>query len=369
MYTHRKLKIIFSNYDSIGNPFYSGGGAYAIWELAKRLSPKYDVTIVAGAFPRSVNRTEEAVRFIYIGYPRFGSKLSQIVFQLLLPIFINRIESDVWFESFTPPLSTAFLPIFTRKKVVGLVHFLSGEEMLRKYKLPFFLIERFGLKTYKHFISLSSYWKSKIRNSNSKADIAIIPNGLDITLPKIENSSGKYILFIGRIDIKQKGLDILLAAFDKIKDKINYKLVIAGSGVKSEQDKLKQLISNLNLSRWVDCIGRVEKNEKIKAYRDSLFAVLPSRYETFSLSALEVMGLGLPLVIFDIPGTSWIPAECCVKVPAFDEDKLAEMMLVLTKNQKLREEKGRIAYQYSRKFSWEKIASLYDRYIQRLMKN
>ena len=41
-----KRRIIFSNYDDPKNPFYGGGGARAIHEVAKRLAVRHDVKII-----------------------------------------------------------------------------------------------------------------------------------------------------------------------------------------------------------------------------------------------------------------------------------------------------------------------------------
>jgi len=42
------MKIIISNYDSVKNPYYGGGGATAIHEIASRLTKKFEVTVLTG---------------------------------------------------------------------------------------------------------------------------------------------------------------------------------------------------------------------------------------------------------------------------------------------------------------------------------
>jgi len=64
----------------------------------------------------------------------------------LLPAAARRIGHELWIESFTPPFSTSFVPLFARGPVVGFAQNPSGREMSHRYKLPFFLIERFGLR-------------------------------------------------------------------------------------------------------------------------------------------------------------------------------------------------------------------------------
>lgn len=365
---NKRIRLVFSNYDDTKNPYYGGGGAKAIHEVAKRLSHTYDVTVLTGNYPRAVNEITDNVKYVRVGHAYLGAKLGQLVFQFLLPFYVRKLSFDVWLESFTPPFSTAFLQLFTSKKVIGLVHFLSGEEMLRKYKIPFLLIEYAGLKTYKYFITVTQILKDKLRNANKHASITVIPNGIDTSfLRRKTKRIGKYIFFIGRIEVEQKGLDILLRVYQKIHMKISYSLIIAGSGLRTEEEKLQNLITSYHLEKHVKWIGRVEGAKKETLYRNASIVVLPSRYESQSLSVLESMSFGLPVIIFSIAGASWVPNKCCFKVTPFDEGKLEKTIVTVIKDKRLREKKARKAYTFAKKFNWELIAHQYDQYIQQVL--
>ena len=159
-------KIIISNYDDVKNPFYGGGGAYAIHELAKRLSSDFDVTVVTAKYPHSKNEIMDGVWYERIGISNAGPKIGQFIFYFLLFFYFKFKKFDLWMENFTPPFSTNFLQLFTKKPVVGLVYMLVGEDMKRKYKLPFDLIEKIGIKTYKYFITPTEFAKKKILQIN-----------------------------------------------------------------------------------------------------------------------------------------------------------------------------------------------------------
>ena len=49
--------------------------------------------------------------------------------------------------------------------------------------------------------------------------------------------------------------------------------------------------------------------------------VMPSRFETFGLAALEGMSFGKPVVHFDLPALRWMDGD--VRVPPFDVFGLA----------------------------------------------
>lgn len=363
-YLNKKKKIIFSNYDDIKNPFYGGGGAYVVHELAKRLTQEFDVTVVTGKYPGSKNEMIDRVKYERIGLEKVGPKLSQFVFYFMLFFYFKSKKFDIWMENFTPPFSTNFLQLFTKKPVVGLVYMLVGEDMRRKYKLPFDFIEKMGIKTYKYFITPTESAKEKILQINPSATVNFIPNG--IIIKKVGSKNDKKtgnILYIGRIEINQKGLDLLLKAFSGIINETDCGLLIAGSGAPGDLKMLNKLIEDLGIKNRVRLLGKVTGKAKEELYVNSIFTVIPSRFETFSMVALESLAYGSPIISFDIDGLRWIPKGSIVKVRPFDEKALAEAMLSLIKDSTQREKMKLIGTKYALANTWEKIVKSYKDYI------
>ena len=358
-----KLKIIFSSYDDLKNPYYAGGGALAIHEIAKRLAVKCEVVVITGKYPGSKDEKIDGVMYRRIGTSFLGAKLDQLTFQICLPILVLTEKYDVWFESFTPPFSTNFLQIFSKKPVIGIVNMLSGEDMKRKYKLPFEIIEKAGLKSYKYLITSSAATKKMIKKINPKAEIITIPHGVDKISKSETPSKKRHILFMGRVEVNQKGLDLLLDAYSKIIDDVGYPLYIAGIGEKKEVSKLKKTIDSLNLSHKVKLLGRITGEEKVKAYRDSLFVVIPSRFETFSLVALEAMAHRRALISFDIKGLSWVPETCRMTASPFNIKSLSQAIFKLSNNLPLSKQLGTHGQHYAQKYSWENSAKQYKEFI------
>lgn len=356
-----KRTISISSYDDTNNPFYAGGGSVAVHEIAKRLSESNRVIVYTGRYPESKNVKVEGVEYRRIGVSFGGPKFGQLIYHLTLPYFVLTGKYDLWIESFTPPISTSFLQLFTKKPVVGLVHMLSGEDMKRKYKLPFNLIENVGLKTYKRFIVLTTDTKNKILNINKKADIEVIPNGVNI--PKKKNTGSDYILFMGRIEVNQKGLDLLLNAFKKVRKGSDIKLQIAGSGTDKEVQKLKSIIAKLRLHNSVKYLGRVSGKKKDKVFREAQLMIMPSRFETFPICALEALSYELPIVTFDIDGLGWLSDECAVKVNAFSEEEMSEAILKLLKSPSLRKKMRKAGRKFVGNYTWDKVYKKYLKFL------
>lgn len=357
-----KKHIIFTTYDSIGNPYYNGGGAHAIHEIARRLSKFYKITVIAGSYPGAKNQQRDGVAYHYHGY-RFSPRLSQLSYIITLPFFVRKLKPNLIIESFTPPFSISHLPLRVKAPVVGLVHMLSGRDMERKYHLPFTWIENMGLNWYRHFIVLSTYWQDVIRSVNNAANFYVIPNAVDIARHSFK-SKDKYILFLGRIEINQKGLDLLFSAWDQLKSPI--KLIIAGSGSDDEVSSLKESINQLKNRSSVQYVGHVEGMLKSKLMSSAVATVIPSRYETFSMTALESLAHSTPIICFDIPGMDWISPSSVLRAKSFDPKSLATCIRRLSTNPSLRSKLSKSALEESKKYNFKNTLKQYRQVIEDL---
>ena len=82
-------------------------------------------------------------------------------------------------------------------------------------------VEQFYPGLHNRFIFVSDITKKKIMQRVKRRVISchVIPNGIDEELLKIDPQEEEYILFLSRIDIYTKGLDLLVKAFANISRK------------------------------------------------------------------------------------------------------------------------------------------------------
>jgi glycosyltransferase involved in cell wall biosynthesis len=291
-----------------------------------------------------------------------------LFFHFGLPGFVRQGGFDLWIESLTPPFSTAFLQKFTKKPVVVLTQNLPGHAMAAKYRLPFHLVERLGLKTYRYAIALSEPIRARLLRENPRMQIAVIPNGVDPALIRQSvTPRGEYVLSLGRIDIRQKGLDLLLAAFQLAAPRCNVPLAIAGSGIPSQEDLLRRRIRELGLSSRVRLLGRVSGQEKSEAFSRALFLVMPSRFEGFPLTLLEAFCWRLPAILFNVPELAWLPDECCLKIPPFDIPAFATGITTLVNDHSRRERMAATAKTWAQSFGWDSLAARYAEFLNSIL--
>ena len=122
--------------------------------------------------------------------------------------------------------------------------------------------------------------------------------------PTIEFSTPedrRDIAFLGRLDIFQKGLDLMLSAYQIYRDRYGgeARLVLIGPPVNDSQSRLEQLCEELSLKLGDEVIitGRVPEEKKLGLLAHSRVYLQLSRFEGFGLSVAEALALGLPVVI------------------------------------------------------------------------
>ncbi|MFT5367929.1 MAG: glycosyltransferase involved in cell wall biosynthesis [Candidatus Latescibacterota bacterium] len=132
---------------------------------------------------------------------------------------------------------------------------------------------------------------------------------------------------VGRLS-PQKGFDVLLNAMPAVLAKIpNARLVISGDG--PEEEALKSQCKDLQIENQVDFLGwRSDIPALLQAF--DLF-VLPSRYESFPISILEVMAASKPIVATHVDGIpeSVSEGKTGLLVPSEDPVMLADAIATL----------------------------------------
>ena len=192
----------------------------------------------------------------------------------------------------------------------------------------------------------------------------IIPQFKETANLKKEKSN-YTIIFLGRLDKKQKRPHLLIEAFGKInKDFPNWRIDIWGGVVdKKYYNKLKKMISKYKIEKKVKLCGTTNEINSVLMNSD-IFA-FPSAYEGFGLSLGEAMSAGLPCVGF----------KTCIAVNELIVDNetgilcddgvmgFAEGLKKLMQDQEKRIILGTAAKEEMKKFAAEKIWDEWDRLI------
>jgi len=155
--------------------------------------------------------------------------------------------------------------------------------------------------------------------------IVILENA--IPDPKVENKtlSKDYLkfLFLGHLE-QEKGIDILITAFSKLKDK-NWHLTIAGSG---DTHKYKKVAKELDILDKMEFTGTISHKEVQELLKSADIFVFPYLFETFPIFVIEAMAYKLAVISTSV---SMIPefaidGENSLIVPPNDVDELTKAL-------------------------------------------
>lgn len=333
----------------------SGGGSHRTHEVNRRLADRYDITVVTAGWPGAEDRVEDGVRYVHAGLG-VGYAPSILSYFMAIPFVLRRHDADLIVEDFAAPISSALAPLWTDRPVVALVQWLNAREKSRQYKLPFFLIEEVGVRMHDRFLVVSEDLGGRIREMNPDARIDVVGNGVDPAAFAVTSEPSDQVVFLGRLEMAQKGVDLLLEAFSRIVDEVCSDLVLIGEG--PDRRRLERTAERLGISQRVRFVGRLEGTEKFRALASAAVVAMPSRFETFGIVAAEAMACGTPVVAFEIPCLrSVVGPDAGILVEPFDVTAFAEGLRGLLQDRERREEMGRAGRRHARRFDWDEVAA------------
>jgi D-inositol-3-phosphate glycosyltransferase len=174
----------------------------------------------------------------------------------------------------------------------------------------------------------------------------------------------KYILFFGQIK-KVKGLDVLLKAFAKIKNK-QVKLIIAGKPWEDDFSYYQELINELNIeNKLVKFIEYIESDKRDMLFSISDFTVLPYKEIYQSGVLLMAMSNNIPVIASGLePFNEVISDNNGLLFKKEDPFDLSEKIEFALNHPEIMTKSAKNAFcLMSNEYSWNKIAKQYNKLI------
>ena len=308
---------------SVSDLKYYGGGEKDIIGLANMLCNSYDITLF---YPEGKENFRVDIKYIrkildkkiklskYKCFELNSSKdfvplnFRGIQFLLSLKRFdvIYSMNQSIILNTFILHISKYYgirfifgihTPYFFRKKPIKGNFFKNNTiKYYSKIRLHFIAnLEnaRIQNSTDKKFLKQFGY-RGKIYN--------IPPHIFDDEPKKVATNKKEFIaLFVGRLSIEQKGIDLLKDIIDlTLKKENGIKFYIAGSGEEGESIVKTLATTYKDNVKW---FGFVSDKELKNMYNKSSLFIFPSRGENFGISLAEAQTYGLPAVAYNVMGS------------------------------------------------------------------
>ena len=250
-----------------------------------------------------------------------------------------------------------------------------------------FFLGKIALKNMAGIVTVSGKLKSYYLKllENPRLNIKVIRGGVDTSLfnpnvvpseelTNIKKKGNILVGYIGNFRYYQ-GLDFLIKAAYKLKEK-NFHFVLLGGETVQDREKMKKKIKNNSLQENVSVLGE-KKYEQIPPYLkaiDILVIPRPSLSITefaFPSKLSEYMAMRKPVIATEVGGAREIikNKENGILIPPENiPDNLTKTLLFLKETPLLREKIRRNAYKYVKNnLSWDKLTDELILFLQKII--
>jgi len=360
------LKILLFNWRCWLNPA-MGGAEVFTREVARRwVRAGHEVTLFASEFPNC--RREEVVDGVRV--VRAGGKYS--VYWKAKAYYRKRFSKEgydvVIDEINTRPFLTPKF-VMNGEKIVALIHQLAREYWFYETPFPisyigYYFLEKRWLRNYVDVptVTVSESTRQDLTDLGFK-QVSVVPEGLNFKpLKEVpEKESYPVVAYVGRLK-RAKRPDHAVKAFKIVREKIpESELWIIGDGYfRKDLEKIA--------TEGVKFFCGLSDGERRELVKRAWVLVNPSVREGFGLNVVEANALGTPCVAYDVAGLrdSVNNDETGLLAEAGSVEDLADKLVMVLKDDTLRERLSKNALDYSRRFSWDESAEAFLKVVQRV---
>jgi glycosyltransferase involved in cell wall biosynthesis len=341
------MRVVFISWRDLANP-QAGGSEYVNDRLATGLQERgHEVALLAG--------TPVAER----AYPVVdtGGTYAQY---LRAPLEYRRRFRDwdvvVDVENGVP----FFSPLWRRGAVVCLVHHVHVDQWRMYFSRPVAwagrtLETRVMPAVYRRqlFVAVSGSTATSLEALGvDAARIRTIAMGCDPVTATAPKSSTPLFLALGRL-VAHKGLDRLVALWERVRPQTGGRLVVAGEG--PELAALRRAAG-----ADVELPGAVSGDEKLRLLSSAWALVHPAHHEGWGTVIMEAASAGTPTVGYRVPGVRDSVVDGTTGLLAADDDELVAAWVRIATDPSLRASLSRAARARAATFTWDRAADAFE---------
>lgn len=351
-------RVLHCIYDDPANPWVAGGGAVRVRELYQRLQAEVECTVATGNYEGAEDTTIDGIRYRRLGVTG-PYALSRWSYSRAATSLLARGDYDAAVFDYS-----VYTPIrLPPDRPVGVtVHHVTGgtarERWGRVLGGAIALAERRTLRRARWLSATSGATQEELREIVSPdAKILRVEAGVSDALFELKRNERDYLLYFGRLDWFQKGLDTLLDGFAiLVRERPQLELRIAGRG--KDLDRVRSHAAELGLSGCIHLHGAVSDDARDELFSGAKLLLMPSRFEGFGMVAAEAMAAGVPVVAAAAGSLPEVvaPPEGGLLFPVGDAEAMAATAGALLDDNDRRLALSRSARASAERFRWDAVA-------------
>ena len=346
--------------------------------------PPGSVTVLAADGPGAAEFDRKQPYTIH-RIPRFAEidigGIPAIVGEALKVARLARKEraTHIWIGHVNQSLLAMLLMPWVSQRIFLYAH---GEEIAQDYggRLYSLCKARF-LKRLRQAVSVSRYTGELLRAKGGNGlDVAVIPNAVDtadfvpmekdpVLLSRWGLEGKKIILTVARLE-ERKGHDRVIIALQRVLQKVpNAHYLVCGTG--EESDRLKQMVTDMNLEDAVTFVDHVAQQELCQVYNLADLFIMPNRRvasgvtEGFGIVFLEAGACGVPVIGGNDGGVpdAIVDGETGFLVNGDDVDAIENRLVQLLSDDDLCRRMGKAGMAFAHDHSYGKLVSQLEAFL------
>lgn len=169
---------------------------------------------------------------------------------------------------------------------------------------------------------------------NTGFDSVVIPNYINYTQPVSDKKQSDKIQILSVSDMADavKNISGLIHAFrDALKENPNLQLTLVGGG--PDEEKIKQLIQEFQLTSAINFKGRLPHNEVLVLMHQCDFYICNSNTETFGMTVAEALRCGKPVISTKCGGPEeFLNTANSILIDQKNNQQLTQALLKMSQN-------------------------------------
>lgn len=340
------------------------------YQILKRITQNHPEHTFYFFFDRPYNEAfifSDNVKGVVVSPQARHPILYQIWFNIKLPFFLKKYKIDVFFSPEGLTTLKSKIPSIITLHDLAYCHYpdqidIAHRIYLRKYQ------PKMAAKA-AHILTVSSFTKEDIikQYSISEDKISIVYNAANSaykplsieerTEVKKKYSDGReYFLFVGAIHPRKNVINLLKAFVQfKRRQKSKFKLIIVGR-MAWNTDEIQEAKERMPYREDVIWLGYQNVDELTKIVGAAYALVYPSLFEGFGIPIIEAMACNVPSITSNTSSMPEVAGKAGLLVDPHNPAEIAQNMMLIYKDENLRNELIQECQKEIQRFDWDKSA-------------